>query len=259
MKVNFSYALSLRFKEPVRKHAFCLRLLPVSNAVQTLQNWQLRINNDVPFYLTEDGFGNPLIFGNIEKQHRLFEATLEGEVRFHNAYCFDDASPKTLFLHPTALTPFSALAVDYLETLMLPASSFARAKALNEVICKNFDYLQGSSTTECDADALLLRQSGVCQDYSHLLITLLRLSGIPARYVAGYIHGEGESHAWVEAYIDGDWRGFDPTHGLILNREPYIKIAHGRDFFDCRMNRGVFVGKSQQSLHVNVQVMREEQ
>ena len=67
------------------------------------------------------------------------------------------------------------------------------------------------------------------------------------------------SHAWVEALIDGYWRGFDPTHGVMLEHQPYIKIAHGRDFFDCRLNRGVFIGKSQQNLYVNVTVARDEQ
>ena len=74
-----------------------------------------------------------------------------------------------------------------------------------------------------------------------------------------FIDGEGESHAWVEAFIDGYWRGFDPTNGIMLEHQPYIKIAHGRDFMDCRLNRGVFIGKNQQNLYVNVTVARDEQ
>lgn len=260
LKVNFSYAFALQFKESVRKHAFCLRMLPLSNGVQTLLDWELKINgNDVPFYQTKDGFGNHLLFGTIEKSHRHFEAMLKGSVAFHGSYQYKDAENAALYLHPTALTPFTYLAKDYLETLMLPQSPLALSKMLNQIIFKNFEYLAGVSTTTCDADALLLRQKGVCQDFSHLMITLLRLSNIPARYVAGFIDGEGESHAWVEAFIDGYWRGFDPTHGVMLEHQPYIKIAHGRDFFDCRLNRGVFIGKSQQNLYVNVTVARDEQ
>ena len=260
LKVNFSYAFALQFKEAVRKHAFCLRMLPLSNGVQTLLDWELKINgNDVPFYQTKDGFGNHLLFGTIEKSHRHFEAMLTGSVAFHGSYQYKDAENAALYLHPTALTPFTYLAKDYLETLMLPQAPLALSKMLNQIIFKNFEYLAGVSTTTCDADALLLRQKGVCQDFSHLMITLLRLSNIPARYVAGFIDGEGESHAWVEALIDGYWRGFDPTHGVMLEHQPYIKIAHGRDFFDCRLNRGVFIGKSQQNLYVNVTVARDEQ
>ncbi|WP_263834101.1 transglutaminase family protein [Sulfurospirillum oryzae] len=259
MKVNFSYAFTLNFKEAVRKHAFCLRMLPLSNGVQTLLDWELRINNDVPFSLTKDGFGNDLIFGTIEKFHRNFEAMLTGSVVFHGSYQYKDNENASLYLHPTMLTPFSTMAKEYLETLMLPQSPLSLAKMLNQTIFQNFEYLAGVSTTTCDADALLLRHQGVCQDFSHLLITLLRLNNIPARYVAGFIDGEGESHAWVEAYIDGYWRGFDPTNGIMLEHQPYIKIAHGRDFMDCRLNRGVFIGKSQQNLHVNVTVARDEQ
>lgn len=259
MRVNFSYAFTLNFKEAVRKHAFCLRMLPISNGVQTLLDWELRINNDVPFSLTKDGFGNDLIFGTIEKFHRNFEAMLRGSVAFHGSYQYKDNENAALYLHPTPLTPFSFNANEYLETLMLPQSPLSLTKMLNQTIFQNFEYLAGVSTTSCDADALLLRHTGVCQDFSHLLITLLRLCGIPARYVAGFIDGEGESHAWVEAFIDGYWRGFDPTNGVMLEHQPYIKIAHGRDFMDCRLNRGVFIGKSQQNLHVNVTVAREEQ
>ncbi len=259
LKVNFSYAFTLNFKEAVRKHAFCLRMLPISNGVQTLLDWELHINNDVPFYVSRDGFGNDLIFGTIEKSHRNFEAVLKGSVAFHGSYQYKDGENTALYLHPTTLTPFSPLARDYLETLMLPQSPLSLAKMLNQTIFQNFEYLAGVSTTTCDADALLLRNQGVCQDFSHLLIALLRLSGIPARYVAGFIDGEGESHAWVEAFIDGYWRGFDPTNGIMLEHQPYIKIAHGRDFMDCRLNRGVFIGKSQQNLYVNVTVARDEQ
>ncbi|WP_333803706.1 transglutaminase family protein [Sulfurospirillum sp.] len=259
MKVNFSYAFTLNFKEAVRKHAFCLRMLPISNGVQTLLDWELHINNDVAFFLTKDGFGNDLLFGTIEKFHRNFEAMLTGSVAFHGSYQYKDNENAASYLHPTTLTPFSSLSRDYLETLMLPQSPLSLTKMLNQTIFQNFEYLAGVSTTTCDADALLLRHNGVCQDFSHLLITLLRLNGIPARYVAGFIDGEGESHAWVEAFIDGYWRGFDPTNGVMLEHQPYIKIAHGRDFMDCRLNRGVFIGKSQQNLHVNVTVARDEQ
>ncbi|AFL68152.1 transglutaminase-like domain-containing protein [Sulfurospirillum barnesii] len=259
-RVNFSYAFSLHFKEAIRKHAFCLRMLPLNNAMQTLLQWKLLINeNEVPFYRTKDGFGNDVLFGTIEKSHRQFEAKLSGSVAFHGSYQYTDNDNASLYLHPTTLTPFSSFSREYLDALMLPLSALSLAKMLNQTIFQNFEYEAGISTTSCDANALLLRHKGVCQDFSHLLITLLRLKGIPARYVAGFIDGEGESHAWVEAFIDGYWRGFDPTHGIMLEHQSYIKIAHGRDFMDCRLNRGVFIGKSQQSLHVNVSVGRDEQ
>ena len=260
LKVNFSYAFALQFKESVRHHAFCLRMLPLSNGIQTLLDWSLKINNnDIAFFQTRDGFGNHLLFGTMEKPHRHFEAMLRGNVAFHGSYHYKDTENSALYLHPTPLTPFSSVVKAYLKTLILPQSPLSLSKMLNQTIFHNFEYLAGVSTTTCDADALLLRNQGVCQDFSHLLITLLRLNGIPARYVAGFIDGEGESHAWVEAYIDGYWRGFDPTHGIVLDHQPYIKIAHGRDFLDCRLNRGVFIGKSQQHLRVNVTVAREEQ
>ncbi len=89
--------------------------------------------------------------------------------------------------------------------------------------------------------------SGVCQDYAHIMLTVLRLIGIPARYVSGHLLGEGAPHAWVEAFIerpgDGgmDLVGYDPTHRrrVALN---YIPVAVGRDFADVSPTSGVFSG-----------------
>ena len=80
--------------------------------------------------------------------------------------------------------------------------------------------------------------AGVCQDYSHVLLSLLRMAGMPARYVVGLMQGEGESHAWVEANCRGYWYGIDPTNHLLIN-ESYIKLAHGRDYGDCMISRGI--------------------
>jgi transglutaminase-like putative cysteine protease len=80
------------------------------------------------------------------------------------------------------------------------------------------------------------------------------LAGITARYVTGFIIGEGVSHAWVEFLDHDQWYGIDPTNNKLVNDE-YIKIGHGRDAKDCMINRGIMHGGGPhtQSVRVNVQ------
>lgn len=108
----------------------------------------------------------------------------------------------------------------------------------------------GVSTTA--EEALSLRQ-GVCQDYAHILIALLRMRRIPARYVVGIMEGEGASHAWVEVEEDGLWYAIDPTNNRWVS-DGYVHISCGRDAYDCPMNKGVFIGGGTQTQTVRVLV-----
>ena len=101
------------------------------------------------------------------------------------------------------------------------------------------------------------QRKGVCQDFAHLMLSIMRLEGIPSRYVSGLADGEGESHAWLESFIDGEWVGFDPTHDCVTKDKPYIAFSIGRDYLDCSPNRGVFRGSSYaQMLTVKSKVIR---
>jgi transglutaminase-like putative cysteine protease len=82
---------------------------------------------------------------------------------------------------------------------------------------------------------------GVCQDFAHLLLCVLRLLAIPARYVSGQLLGEGVPHAWVECLVDGEVIAYDPTHGRCA-RLDYVTVAVGRDFADVTPTSGVFSG-----------------
>lgn len=126
----------------------------------------------------------------------------------------------------------------------------------------------GKGTTEVGstaADALRIG-SGVCQDFTHLTLAVLRGMGIPARYVSGYLHpspsaevgaaATGESHAWVEAWT-GDWWGFDPTH-LGPVGERHVVVGRGRDYADVSPLKGVYHGAPAEALTVNVEITRLE-
>ena len=110
----------------------------------------------------------------------------------------------------------------------------------------------------------LNQQAGVCQDYAHLSIGLLRSAGIPARYVSGYLHTgkdarpgdtvSGESHAWVEAWL-GDWWPFDPTNGVAVG-ERHAVVGRGRDYADVPPLKGVHATGRPEALEVEVNITR---
>ena len=105
---------------------------------------------------------------------------------------------------------------------------------------------------------------GVCQDYAHLTLILLRGMGIPARYVSGYLHpnqeaavGEtidGQSHAWIQAWTGG-WWNYDPTNDTDIN-EQYISVGVGRDYSDVSPLKGIYSGEGSTDLDVVVEISR---
>ncbi len=132
---------------------------------------------------------------------------------------------------------------------------------LCEYVYKNFKYIQGITTVNSTLDEVWSLRAGVCQDFTNILLQLVRLIGIPARYVSGYIcpseaitRGEGATHAWIEAYIPFyGWFGVDPTNNAIAN-EHHVRLAVGRNYDDCSPVKGVFKGNVEESLFVKVEV-----
>jgi transglutaminase-like putative cysteine protease len=124
-------------------------------------------------------------------------------------------------------------------------------------VYQNFEYIKGVTTVETTLDEVWKLKAGVCQDFAHILMVMLRLLKIPARYVSGYIctnsstmRGEGATHAWAEAYIpDYGWLGIDPTNNCIAN-ETHVRLAVGRNFSDCSPVKGVYKGTSGHKLEV---------
>jgi len=135
------------------------------------------------------------------------------------------------------------------------------AKALSSFIYQNFEYKPGVTTVETTLDEVWKLKSGVCQDFAHLLLEMIKQVGIPARYISGYIcpnkngmRGEGATHAWVEAYIPFyGWLGLDPTNNVLVN-DQHVRLAIGRSFSDCSPVKGTYKGSSQHKLDVNVTV-----
>lgn len=132
-------------------------------------------------------------------------------------------------------------------------------------IFQNFQYVKGITTIETTVEEILNHRSGVCQDFAHVMLEILRYLQIPGRYVSGYIcpnkngmRGEGATHAWVEAWIPGyGWAGIDPTNNIWVSNR-HVKLAVGRNFNDCSPIKGSLKGLAKQSLSVYVSVAYED-
>ncbi|OJX94694.1 MAG: transglutaminase [Micrococcales bacterium 73-15] len=140
----------------------------------------------------------------------------------------------------------------------------ATARAICEAVGAAMDYRPGVTGVHSTAQESWRARSGVCQDIAHVSLGVLRAAGIPARYVSGYLHPDGEapvgapvvgeSHAWIE-WFAGAWRGYDPTNLTDIG-DLHVYVGHGRDYSDVPPLRGVYAGSSGSEMFVSVEVTR---
>lgn len=126
------------------------------------------------------------------------------------------------------------------------------------------DYVKGTTGVHSSGLDALREGKGVCQDFAHLTLILLRSMGIPARYVSGYLHPqrraevgdtiEGQSHAWVQAWTGG-WWDYDPTNDNEIT-EQYVSVGVGRDYADVTPLKGIYSGEGSTDLDVVVEITR---
>jgi transglutaminase-like putative cysteine protease len=158
-----------------------------------------------------------------------------------------DVKGRLAYLYPTALTSPDPRLRDAAQAI---AQAARAARERTERACDwartAITYQFGVTGYTTPAAMALHLGKGVCQDYAHILLTVLRLLDVPARYVSGHLIGEGAPHAWVEALLpssDGmvEVFGYDPTHSR-RTRLDYVTVAVGRDFADISPTSGVYGG-----------------
>lgn len=168
------------------------------------------------------------------------------------------------FLAPTAYTPADPALAGRAAVLCDGLSPAAAGLAVCTWVHGAMTYRAGATAVHTSALEALASGQGVCQDYVHVALVLLRAAGLPARYVSGYLHPDadptvgtaavGESHAWVEIFT-GEWWGYDPTNALAIGHR-HVGVARGRDYADVAPLRGVFSGGCRSVVEVDVTVTR---
>jgi transglutaminase-like putative cysteine protease len=167
-------------------------------------------------------------------------------------------------LTPTGYTPVSKRLDRVARHLAKDHDPHHAVLLAVEWVRNEMQYVPGTTGVHSSGLDALREGKGVCQDFAHLSLILLRAMGIPARYVSGYLHpkndagvGEavkGESHAWIQAWT-GSWWDYDPTNDTEIN-EQYISVGTGRSYADVTPLKGIYLGHGSSELDVVVEMTR---
>lgn len=167
-------------------------------------------------------------------------------------------------LRPTDYTPASKRVASVGKKLAKTHEPAEAVVATANWVHGELDYLPGTTSVDSSGLDALNAGRGVCQDFVHLSLMLLRSMGIPAYYVSGYLHPkrnaivgntvDGRSHAWIQAWTGG-WWSYDPTNNTQIS-EQYVSVGAGRDYTDVPPLKGIYSGEGATDLDVVVEVTR---
>lgn len=263
-ELNFIYRMELHFSEPVRNHYFALRCVPSDHQNQKITHVEWNACPSDGFAEVQDGFGNRKIVGHCMEEHDTFLYEIKGSAAIEGMKeQVDELHP--MYKYPSAYTKWGNECERFLQEWMTAENMKEKKEETNleKALCvmhflyAHFTYKSGITNIDTTAEQALGLRTGVCQDYAHIMIAVLRRLGIPARYVNGLMIGEGATHAWVEVYTGTGWYGLDPTNDLHVD-DYYIKLAHGRDYGDCVLDKGRFMGAAKQEQKIYVSVSESE-
>jgi transglutaminase-like putative cysteine protease len=282
MILRISHITRFEYQMPAYDSHNEVRMRPLEGAGQRCVEFELEISPATSAFEYDDYYGNRVHAFSIHSPHPVLivaarslvervptarpdappmafgDFLLEDHARYRSAYDFLSASRHVPFSDP--MRKFFWL------TKPDPSEDVAAyAQRVVTFIRDQFVYEPGMTKVQSTADEILSVGAGVCQDFAHLTIGVLRLAGIPSRYVSGYLApdsnsatgyiGAQASHAWLEAQLPGlGWTGFDPTNGCVVD-ERHIRVAIGRDYSDITPLRGVYRSQGgKQVMSVELQI-----
>ncbi len=272
---QIEHTTRFRYSEPVREAILTLYLQPTNDASQHLESFRITTNPGAELSGFEDCFGNSAHFFDIPGEHEEMTVTARSLVALHQPRLDDSPGPgwddlealRTSrlwhLLHPTPLTrPTPALAAFAKEHgIERGDTPLASIREVTARIHEALSFQPGTTHVHSPIDHALSTGRGVCQDFTHIMLAIVRGFGIPAQYTSGYLfpsRGGQEhkiaraSHAWVECLLPGiGWLGADPTNNTVAPRH-HIRVARGRDYRDVPPTRGSFRGSAEQELEVEV-------
>jgi transglutaminase-like putative cysteine protease len=274
LEYTIAHQTTYYYADSVDESYTVLHLQPRSDQHQFCTKFTLEVTPRARVHSYADRFGNDVQHFAILPPHDALSITTRSNVVTMPDYeptmpleatrtlLESDAKIERLydFLHESTYVHFSHELGTFAQEFDLPGERIGEwCRHVMEHINTSFAYDTDATTVRTTVREALERRAGVCQDYAHVMIAVLRASGIPARYVSGYIFrgesrvlGAEASHAWCEAYLPPyGWVGFDPTNNRLIN-DHFVKVAIGRDYRDVSPVRGVYRGSKASEMSVNV-------
>jgi transglutaminase-like putative cysteine protease len=285
-RYHLVHTTQFRYDGPVSESYNEVRLRPIHDDRQSCLSFRLNTSPSSLGTAYRDAYGNWVHQFNILREHRQLMIEAESVVLVHEA-----PAP---FENPTKLEQFDARCDEFFEEYydFMAATGYVPhppqlqeiveaageasggtvagfARAASDLIHQRFRYVKGATHVHSSIMDSLAHGAGVCQDFAHLLLGVVRMRGLPGRYVSGYLVPPGAagasakqeevigghaSHAWVEIFAAEDgWLAFDPTLGNPVGLR-HVRVAYGRDYGDVAPVRGVYKGLAGQRLSVDVRV-----
>jgi transglutaminase-like putative cysteine protease len=265
MQLHIRHETTYSYEHPVKYSVQSLHLTPRRDACQRALNWSI----SAPGRRLEqiDAHGNISHLLTIEEPHREIRIIVSGVVETMDLDTRQDDGPLShlAYLAPTPLTAASERLRAFAKDEMAQATTAReRADALVAGVHRHVRYRPGTTEVHDNAADVFETGEGVCQDQAHIFIAACRSTGIPARYVSGYLYtGDAfdiASHAWVDVWLGPQegWRSIDITHQRPAVRT-YCRLAVGRDYLDAAPVRGVRHGGGGESMQATVFVAESAQ
>ena len=280
MRYNIRHVTRFTYESPISESVMEARVQPRSEGLQRCLQFALITTPSSRIRMYQDPDGNVVhhfdIPGRISRLSVVAEALVDStpsaplpdaldysawtelETAARSGTFWEMLNPSP-FARPTALLDAFAAEIGANRD----ADPLTTLRKLNDDLFSRLTYTPKSTRVDSPIDEALESRRGVCQDFTHIMIALVRGHGIPCRYVSGYLFQEpedgvrspeGSTHAWAEAWLPGlEWVGFDPTNRLVAGHR-HIRVAVGRDYADVPPTRGVFKGLSAMRSELSVAV-----
>ena len=278
MYYNIRHITRFRYSTPISESIMEVRIQPRSEGNQHSLDFRLHTNPRAHIMNYRGEFGNRVHHFDVPNYHSQLTITSEALVDVAppaevpatlDAHTWEEIDQLTAddeywdFLMPSHFAaPSDLLSVFMREhNIQRRDDPLTVLRDITGTIYDVFEYTPKATRVDSPIDDALLQRRGVCQDFAHIMITLVRQLGIPCRYISGYLFHQNRNrassdatHAWVEALLpDLGWVGFDPTNNTLAD-ERHIRVAIGRDYADVPPTRGTFRGKADSELSVTVKV-----
>ncbi|HEY4094441.1 MAG TPA: transglutaminase family protein [Baekduia sp.] len=282
MNYDIRYCTSYRYGGTVTDNLNALRVRPATTSSQRCDEFHVRLDPEARTTRHSDYFGTEVVEFGVARPHDHLTIDVRArvvtsppaeppEARWEDLEGITYAEAAGEFLLPADDEPDDARLDALMETPRSP-TPLATVLRLTELIPHTFAYVPGVTYVGSTVTDLLDQGAGVCQDFVHLALVLLRRSGIAARYVSGYLFSapedggsdsvEVQTHAWLEALLPGTggrgepiWVGADPTNRCLAG-ETHVKIGHGRRYSDVPPIKGVYRGATGAALDASVSMVR---